>query len=718
MKRNANLRVFIISLFMALILTIVSANVFIVAVLGYHINSGTNIKDEIHGIDTVKRTIYGKRGTIYDRNQEILAVDNVAYTLYANIDETRFTSKNEPAHVNNKEEAAAIISEIIGKSYDSVLEILNYDSLEVQFGAQGKYLTTEQKEALEASGIPGLGFYVVRDRVNPNRNYISKYLGYADFNEEANTLEGKLGFELILEDSLKGKNGFEQYQRDANGYKLQSSQTIKEDAIDGKDVTLTIDKTIQSQLEISLEGITKDEKVKAKSAWGIVMEAKTGKILAMGEYPGFNPEDPNNNYQDTVTMGTYEPGSTMKTFSVASAIEKGTWEDERLFDSGAFYVGENNGRPTRLPSSKGSIHTITNANNTDYGTITYAYGYAQSSNVMISELMSKDLTYEEYIRDLKKLRFFQESDIDGYPVAGGSEAQDDISVLPQITNAFGQGMTVSMIQVAQAYTTVMGDGSLIKPYIIESIKDPVSGEELYKGTPQNLGKVYSDTTAKHMRDLMRYVVTDGSAMRFDIDEVEVIGKTGTAQMVVDGAYSPTQYVYSSALGFPYEDPEIIVYTAYIANTGHSIMASSKHVNEVVRTTVSAMNLQDTLGKEVMDEIKAHTMDSYVNQDVSVATDALKKHALAPVVIGNGRKVIQQYPEKGQSIITNERVFLKTEGTTIIMPDMTGWSYKEVINFWTLSGIGVEMVGKGFVVEQSVKPGTTITPQSSITVKFN
>lgn len=702
---------------MALILIIVSANIFVVSVLGHHLNSGTNIKNEIHGIDTVKRTLYGKRGTIFDRNQEPLAIDNVAYTLYANIDPTRLDSKGNPAHVVDKPAAATIISEIIGKPYESVLEILNSKALEVQFGVQGKYITPEQKAALEESGIPGLGFYTVRNRVNPNRNYISKFLGYADFNEEKNVLEGKLGFELLLDDSLRGTNGFEQYQRDAAGYKLQSSQSLKEDAIDGKHVTLTIDKNIQSQLEISLEGITKDEKVTAKSAWGIVLEAKTGRILAMGEYPGFNPEDPNNNYQDTVTLGTYEPGSTLKTFSVASAIEKGTWDDERTFDSGAFYVGEKNGRPTRLPTSKGSIHTITNASNIDYGTITYAYGYAQSSNVLISELMSNYLTYDEYINDLKKLRFFQKSDIDGYPVASGSEAQDDISVLPQITNAFGQGMTVSMVQVAQAYTTLMGNGDLIKPYIIDSIKDPKTGAIEYQGSTQNLGKVYSAETAKHMRDLMRYVITGGSAMRFDLEEVEVIGKTGTAQMVVDGAYSPTQYIYSSALGFPYEDPEIIVYTAYIANTGHSIMASSNHVNDLVRTIVSTMNLQDNINQEVIPEIKAHTLDNFVNEDVSAVVTELEKNGLKPIIIGDGRRVIQQYPRSGQSIITNERVFIKTEGSQITMPNMEGWSFKEVVNYWTLSGVGVEMVGSGFVVEQSVEPGTILTSDTTVTITF-
>lgn len=722
MKRNANFRAFIISIFMALIMIIVSANLFIVSITGYHMNSGTNIKKAIGGIDNVKRSLYGRRGTIYDHHGSVLATDNVAYTLYANIDPNRLTSGGKPAHVVDKPAAATTIAQIIGSKREDVLSILNSKALEVQFGFRGKYLTLEQKAKLEESGIPGLGFYAVRTRFNPNRTYISKFLGYADYNEETKHLDGKLGFEQLLDDQLRGKNGFEQFQQDADGYKLNTTQSIREDAVDGKDVTLTIDATIQAQLENSLQGITEDENVKAKRAWGIVLEAKTGRILGMGEYPGFDPNNPNNNYQDSVTQDIYEPGSTMKTFSVASAIERGAWDDNKTFNSGPFYVGQKNGRPTRLSGPSGAIHTITNANDHDYGTISYAYGYAQSSNVMISELMSNYLKYDDYISDLKKLRFFQKSDIDGYPVAAGSGvSKEDISVIPQITSAFGQGITVSMVQIAQAYTSLMGDGSVLKPYIIDSIKDPKTGAVEHQGRTQNLGRVYSPETASHMRDLMRYVIDGASATRFNIPEVKVIGKTGTAQMVVEGGgYSRTQYVYSSVLGFPYENPEVIVYTAYIANTGHSLNASARHVNEVVRSALNALSINNNhdVEGEVIKEIQAQTLKNYINTDLTQATSELNSMGMGVVRIGNGKKVVDQYPQGGQSIITKERVFLKTEGTNILMPDMKGWSHKEVINFWTLSGVKVDIKGSGYVSMQSIPPGTKIDASMVINVLLN
>lgn len=703
---------------MALILVIVSANIFIVSILGHHLNSGVDIKSEVGGITTVERNLYGQRGTIYDRNQNIMAIDNVAYTLYASIDPTRLDSKGNPAYVHDIDSASAIISEIIHKNIDEVKAILQSDAKQVEFGVHGKYLTVEQRDALLDSKIPGLGFYVVRSRNNPSRTYISKVLGYSLYNEETKQLEGRLGIEEFFNEELTGINGYESYQQDRTGYRLESTQSTKIDAVHGKDITLTLDIKIQEQLERALQGMTTHERVQAKQAWGIVLEAKTGRILAMGEYPGFDPESENVNYLNTVTQGVYEPGSTMKTIAVASAIERGVWDDNRLFDSGPFYVGQSNGRPTRLESGKGSIHTITNAANVDYGIIDYKYGYAESSNVMIAELMSEYLSYEDFKEDLLKLKFFTPSDIDGIPIASGQgPSETDISVLPQITNAFGQGLTISMVQMAQAYTTFMGDGTLIKPYIIDSITNPNTGEVEYEGTTIDLGKVYSESTAKHMRDLLRYTITDGGVGRFEMDEVEVIGKTGTAQMVVDGAYSPTQFVYSSALAFPYEDPEVIVYTAYVANAGHSLIATSNEIKNVIRTTITSLSMNDSLGNEVIQEIKAHTIPSVMYQEITSSIQLLKQQGMNVVVIGDGKTVVQQYPHGGQSVMTNEKVFLKTNGTGYIMPDMSGWSTKEVISYWTMSGLQIEMIGSGHAFEQSIEPGSPINENSVITINF-
>ncbi|QIK70924.1 penicillin-binding protein [Erysipelothrix sp. HDW6C] len=702
---------------MALIFVIVSANIFIVAVFGYHLNSGTDIKAEINGIQDVTNILYGERGLILDKNGAVLAHDVTAYLLSANIDPDRVGANGEPAHIVDKEEGARIISEIINKPYDDVLGILNSDAKQVEFGFEGKAISASQKEQLENSGLKGLGFQEVLTRVYPGRDFASKLIGYTGYDDETESIKGMMGLEGKYNDYLTGVDGYESYQQDRDGYKLRSVEVRKRDSKNGKNIKLTLDTNIQYQLEDSLKGIVNDPNVKASAAWGIVVEAKTGRVLGWGEYPGLDPDNPNNTYEDGVSQWTYEPGSTMKTFSVASAIDTGKWDDAETFYSGAFYVGDSDGKAVRLSDPDNAIHTITNAGEINYGSIPYDYGYAISSNVMIAELMTNKLDYNVYMEYLRKLKFFSPLETEGISGYAGDSGADDVSVLGTITNAFGQGMTVTMAQMAQAYTSVMGDGSVIQPYFIDSITDPVTNEVLFQGQTKNLGAVYKPETAQHMRDLMRLVVTKGSARRFDIPEIEVIGKTGTAQMVVDGVYSPTQYIFSSALGFPYDDPEVIVYTAYIANYGHDVDYSAVHVNKVVKTAVNSLSLGQEKGNEVVTEVKPVKVDNYVNINANTAAETLKGKGMNPIIIGNGTQVISQFPTYGYEMITGERIMLYTGGTEITMPDMTGWSYKEVTSFWSLTGVSVEITGFGFTTTQSIPAGTVLTQDSVISVNL-
>lgn len=704
---------------MALILLIVSANIFIVSVFGLHLNSGTDIVKQVDGIQQVNRVIQAKRGSILDRGGNVLAEDVIAYTLTANIDPERYTAKKEPAHVVDKEDAALTISRVIGKDYDSVQSILNSSAKQVEFGYEGKYLSANQKAELEASDIKGLGFIQVRNRISPRHDgQYSHVIGFARLDENQ-VLQGSMGIEKSYNDLLLGVNGVEKYQEDKAGNKLQHAELYEEPAVNGKNIKLTLDSTIQNQLELSLEGITKDPGVNADAAWGIVMEAKTGRILGLGEYPGFDPNSEDADYVSKTLNYSYEPGSTMKTFTVAAAIEEGVWDDNATYDSGEFYVGNKNGIPVRLSSPTGSIHTITNANNIDYGIQNFREGYAVSSNVMISELLTKYMTYDTFDKYMQKLGFYAGVEVDEgiKSIAGYPSTTYDTSALRYLNPGFGQGATVSVLEMAQAYTAIMTDGNLIKPYIVDSISDPDTGEVTYQGKTTVVHQVFSPSTAAHARDLMRDVVAGrvGSGRRFNIDEVEVIGKTGTAQLAVKGGgYSPTKYIFSSALGFPYDDPEIIVYTAYQANYGHNLNASAAHVNDVVRTTVSVMNISKFTG-EVVTEIKADTLKDYKNMNVEKAKQDILSKGYDPIIIGDGDTVVNQYPQADSKIISHERVYITTNGPNITMPNMKGWSQKEVVTYWNQSGISIALNGSGYVVSQSIEAGTAINKDTEISV---
>lgn len=702
---------------LALLFLVVGANVFVISVFGYHINSKTNIKSQIENIHLVDKTLLAERGRILDRNGSVIAQDKTAFTLYANIDPSRVDGKGNPAHVVDKEEAAREISSVIGESYDKVLSILTQEGVkQVEFGYKGKKLTPEQKEKLEASNIPGIGFRPILIRQYPFKRFASSLIGVSLYDEEAEKLTGRFGLEASFEDYLVGENGYKRYRQDKDGYILPQEEVDEKKPKNGADIRLTIDRTIQESLEMNLEAIAKHEGVKAKELWGAVVEAKTGRVVAWADYPSFDPNILDiKTYENRGSQFTYEPGSTMKTFTVGAAIDQGVYNGDEQFDSGAFYVGVKNNQAFRLPSSHQSIATITNAMNIDYGMMTYDYGFDMSSNVMIAELLTKKLDPEVFHDYLYKLGFFQKVDTDRVPENVGYDLWE--WPLEKISNGFGQGSTVTMLQMVQAYTAAVTDGTMVKPYFVEEIYNPDTGEKVYEAERTVVGKPFKESTALQLRDMLRTVVTRGSAQRFDIDEIEVIGKTGTAQMVVDGRYSPTQYIFSSALAFPYSDPEYLVYTAYVARYGHNINYSAQYVNEIVRKVVSTYGLKDHAEDKTIETTKLKKMPQYVNQSLKASTHDLEKRNMQYVSLGDGEMVVAQYPSSGVELLSNERIILDTGSQEIAMPNLKGWSKRQVNALMQMTGLQIEMKGQGFATSQSVAPGEKIKRNTKLSVEF-
>lgn len=718
MRRSANFKVLIVSLTLALFFVIVGANVFVVSVFGYHINSKTNMKEQIQGIHQVDKKIVAQRGSITDRNGTVLAQDVAAYTLYASLDTSLTNPNKSPAHVVDKEATAQGISSILGVSYDDIFEILNRDAMQVEFGPAGKYLTLDQKNKLIELGLPGLGFEEIISRNYPLEPFAPNIIGFSRFDEQNAIQQGKLGIEALFNEELTGTNGFESYQQDAKGYILYPSETFTEPPKNGSNIKLTLDRGIQETLENAMEGMAADENVKAKEVWGAVVEVKTGKILGWAEYPHFDANDANTNWNSRGVQYTYEPGSTMKTFTVAAAIDQGVYNGDETFNSGAFYVGVSNGKIVRLSSDSKAIHTITNARNIDYGQMSYDYGYAMSSNVMIAELLSTKLDVEKFHSYLLELGFFTSVNMDR--ILGEPGVDLWTGPLEKLTNGFGQGSTVTMLQMVQAHTSVLGNGTIIKPYIVDEITNPDTGELIHKGQTTYGNKVFKEATAKAVRDNMRDVVASGSAMRFNIDEVEMIGKTGTAQYVEPGTpgYSKTEYIFSSILAFPYDDPEVMVYTAYRANYGHSINAQANYVKDVLRKVVNTYEFESSNDSGFINQLQVETVGNFINIGIDEAYDSTKSKGYHPLVIGDGSRVIKQYPEAGSKLITNETVLLYTAGSGIIMPDMMGWSRKEVQNFASISGVVLSVDGSGFVKSQSLAAGSLIEAESEIIIQLD
>lgn len=714
-RRNVNFRVMLISITLVFTLLIVGTNVFVISVLGYHINSGKNIKHEVAGVNDVEVPLYAHRGTITDRNNNVLAQDVISYKLYANIDKTRFNAKQEPAHVTDIDAAAEQLAPILNTTKEKLLPYLQSDLKQVEFASYGNNLDITQKKAIEALEIPGLGFSEHVRRNYPLSPFAPNLIGFAGFKEDQGEIVGQMGLEENFDEELTGINGFDRYQQDGNGYKLKEIQ--REESVEGKNIKLTLDRAIQEKFEAAMQGLFDDPEVNTTEIWGTVMEVKTGKILAWAEYPYFDRNDPDTNWNSRITQYAYEPGSTIKPFTIAAAIEEGVYNPDERYRSDQFHVGIKDGKPYRLDTQAGSVMTINNAYKRNHGNITFREGFAVSSNVMISHLLTKSdgLDLELFGNYLDRLGFFQPVGIDRMAEVSGTKLWNYPT--EKITNGFGQGSTMTMIQMMQAFTTIFGDGRIVKPYIVDEIVDPTSGEVVYQGETVYGERVFSPETAKQVQTAMRDVILSGGAYHYNLDEIDVIGKTGTAQTVEPGqaGYHSEIRNVSMVLGMPMDDPEVILYYAYKAPEKTNRPAAAKYINEVMRQILSIYKFNDTEDSGTVKETVVDNVKNYVNRPVSQAVDELNQMSYNNIVIGDGDVVVKQYPTGDTKLLSNEIVMLYTNSNDIKMPDMSGWSYKQVTNFWTLTKIQVEMIGSGFVKEQSIAPGTILKPDDIIAV---
>jgi len=702
-----------LSVFFVLIFLVISTNVFVVSILGYHIHSAKDIKAESANIHLATKSLLAQRGNILDINGNVIVHDVISYTLIAYLDPERMVGKS-PRYVVDKEATAQAIAPILGMSVSTVLTNLNRDAKQTEFGTKGRNLTLAQKTAIEALNLPGFDFIKTVTRNYPMKVFASHLIGFAQYDAEKNSLVGKMGVESIFNELLSGENGYEKYRVDKNGYRMLDGNLEEAEAVNGATIVLTIDKGIQESLEMAFDMTIYTHK--AELVWGSVMEIATGRILAWGHAPSF---DPNNidieNYSNVGMQYAYEPGSTMKTFTYAAAMDIGKYVGTDTFDSNFFRMGIEKGLPVRTDDPSKTFAIINNYMKRTYGRVDFDFAYLLSLNTGIATLLTTVLppsTYEEY---LDKFGFFKPVNTDVYPEVEG--VKNFRYPLEMITTGFGQGSSVTMLQMLQAYSAIFSDGTMVKPYFVEKVFDEKTSEVIYQAQTTIVGQPIKESTARQMQALMDRTINDGGTSRnYQIPEVRTMGKTGTSQVAVDGEYSKDKNIYSAMTALPAENPKYMVYYAFLAPTSTKAHQETSAVQHIFRRLSLTYGLySDNNGPAETVPVIEMQLPNFINRSVMSLLTWNAEYKLPLTIIGNGERIINQYPEVNHTILNSQRMFVLTDGSEITMPDMTGWSRKDVTTFWLLSNKAVFIEGSGLVSSQNIAPGTILTDQSELSV---
>ena len=661
---------------------------------------GINIKKFENSRNTRKKVVYAKRGNIYDSTRKVLAQTVNSYTIIAYLSPSRSEGFKTPQHVVDKEATAKALAPLINTKEEIILKLLNQNLYQTELGIGGRNISELKKEEIEKLNLPGIGFVASYKRYYQNDDFASYILGYVKTTDDGQMI-GEMGIEQYYDDMLKGEDGFVMYQQDINGYKIPNTREEVKESEDGVDIYLTIDSNIQ----FFAEKYTKEAYEKYTPEWAItvVLDGKTGAVLASTSYPSFNPNIKNiTNYLNPLVSFTYEPGSTMKTFTYMAAMEKKVYDGNATFESGSNKFGEN---------------IVSDWRPQGFGTITYDEGYILSSNVGISYLTRNHFTADELRNYFEKFGFGKKT---GIELPGELPGTLNFKVPFEIANAgFGQGISITPIQMMQALTSISNDGVMLKPYIVEKIVDS-DNNMVYQGGKIELGKVVSSDTVSKMKDLMYKVIYNdlyySTGAGFKMKDFDLIGKTGTAQFVDTSTgkyyYDDFHYIRSFTGMFPKDDPQIIIYSVMKCP-----YATSRGIQDIVKGLVNDIsNYKGIYSTNSIIDSGTYKIGNYSNKNLGVVKSELEEVFKDIVVIGNGDKIIDQFPEKDSIISTNEKIYLVSNGEEITIPDMTYWSRREVDIFAKLSKINCKISGNGFVYFQSIEPDAIYKKELEVKLK--
>lgn len=664
-----------------------------------------NLRSQAEQIYTQQRIIQARRGDIYDSEGNPLATDTSRYTLYAVLDRTQKSSDGKPLYVKNRQKTAKILSQYIDLTPKQIEKTLKPkgQAYQVEFGSAGSNLSVSTMQKIKNRHLPGINFIATPARQYPEGEFASQIIGMAtpkiknDNGTEETNLVGQLGLEGYFNKQLTGTNGLRKDKQDVYGYQIANSKQVTKKAINGDNIYTTLDSQTQHFLENKVNKVYKSSNANAMIA--VVMEAKTGKIIAATQRPTLHAEN-NPVWRNMLVQDAYEPGSVMKILSLAAAIDTGHFNPNATFNSGTWAMGGGK---------------ITDWSSSGWGTISYKDAFDMSSNVGFAHVeqdMGAD-TWMKYIKRfglLKKVNVIgMSNEVNGYTSFKG--------ILVQANTAFGQGITVNVMQMMQAFSAIGNNGKMMKPYIVSKVVDGNSGKTIQKIKPKVVGHPIKASTAKKVLGYMQGVVYDQKGLGHDyqIKGYRVAGKTGTAQ--IGGAHGyltgDTNYLYSFAGMAPAKNPKYIMYVT-LRQPQNLKKPATKQIASVFNPTMKMLLSQQKVAEKA--KKKVITMPNVVGQSSDDANKKLSDKGMQVIVVGSGKKVKQQSAVPDEQVLTDQHVILDTGGE-YKMPDISGWSSADVQQLAKVLKLKVKENGNGYVTQQSISPDTTIKRGTTLTVQY-
>ncbi len=718
-----------------LVLAILLVNILRLDILGYE-----EYRNKTFEQLTTTSRIKAERGNIYDANMNLLATTSTTWRISASTKQIREYS----------EKSGISIIPVISKRLSKILNI-NEESLNAKLSNTKQLDITIEPSATEDEynqiidfitqfGLDDVIYCEAQSaRYYPYGTLAAHVLGFTGSDNQ-----GLYGLEYYYESTLRGKDGYYLYAKDANGVAMPGGYTSTVPPTDGASIITTLDGYIQSELEAQLEAIVENHDVTSRVC-GIVMDTRTGAILAMATSSPFNPNSPyeldelsrevleksgyredSEEYKKLKTelmqvmwsnkavSETYEPGSTFKIVTVAAALDSGVADMDDTFSC----IGYHNVGGWRIKCHKTTGHG---------SGFSLAYGLQMSCNPTMMSIAER-IGSERFYSYVEKFGYLEKTGID-LPSEAKTIFHDKGAIGPTelATASFGQRFKVSIINQITAIAAIANGGYLVKPYLVEKVVDS-SGNILSEHQTAIKDQVVSPEVAKEIATVLEEGVSgNGGAKNAYVEGFEVAAKTGTSQKFDKLDENGNSYLrIGSTVAFAPSDESGIAVIIVVDEPQSTV----KYGSTVAAPYVSALltKVLPYLEYETNSSPCGYEVGNYIGMNSNSAAKQLSNDGISYEIIGGGNVILSQIPSAGIEITKGLSVIylytVESEVEQINMPDLRGMSAEAANNYAVSLGLNIKIVGVTdlranclTVTEQSIPPGTVVKKGSVVTIKL-